>query len=63
MIELINTVSSFIDKFTNYTKTLFDSIGEAVTELKTWVSYLPVELITAAGIIIVLLVIFRILGR
>lgn len=63
MIELFDTISSYIDKFLTYVDTLFNSIGEAVIELKTWVSYLPLPLITAAGIIIVLLVVFRILGR
>lgn len=63
MMEFFDTISSYIDKFISYTNTLFDSIGDAVKELQTWVSYLPLELITAAGIIIVLLVVFRILGR
>lgn len=63
MIELFETISSYLDKFTTYTTTLFDSISDAVTEIKIWISYLPVSLITAAGIIIVLLVIFRVLGR
>lgn len=63
MIELFDSISSFFNKVVIYAQTLFDNLTQAVSELKTWVSYLPVELIAAAGIIIVLLVIFRILGR
>lgn len=63
MKELINTISSFIDKFTTYVDTLFSSVEQSITEMKTWVEYLPVGLIGAAGIILVLLVVFRILGR
>lgn len=63
MKELVNTISSFIDKFTTYAETLFTSVEQAITEMKTWLDYLPVGLIGAAGIILVLLVVFRILGR
>lgn len=63
MMELINTISSFIDKFVTYAETLFDSVQQSITEMKTWLDYLPVGLIGAAGIILVLLVVFRILGR
>lgn len=63
MIELFDTISSYIDKFLTYMDTLFDSLQQGITELKTWISFLPVELLAGAGIIVVLLVVFRILGR
>lgn len=63
MIELFDTISSYIDKFLSYMDTLFDSLQQGITELKTWISFLPIELIAGAGIIVVLLVAFRILGR
>lgn len=63
MIELFDTINSYIDKFVLYTHTLFENVKQATIEVKTWVSFLPVELIAAAGIIIVLLIVFRILGR
>lgn len=63
MIELFDTISSYIEKFLTYMDTLFDSLQQGITELKTWISFLPVELLAGAGIIVVLLVVFRILGR
>lgn len=63
MIEFFDTISSYIDKFLSYMDTLFESIQQGITELQTWISFLPVELLAGAGIIIVLLVVFRILGR
>lgn len=63
MIEFFTTLSSYIDKFMQYMDTLFDSLQQGISELKTWISFLPTELIAGAGIIVVLLVVFRILGR
>lgn len=63
MIELFDTISSYINKITTYFNTLFESIQQSIDELNTWISYLPVGLISAAAIIVVLLVIFRVLGR
>lgn len=63
MIEFFTTISSYIDKFMQYMDTLFDSLQQGISELKTWISFLPAELLAGAGIIVVLLVVFRILGR
>lgn len=63
MIEFFETLSSFWDKVTTFCSTLVDTVTDAVAELQVWISYLPVGLISAASIIVVLLVIFRILGR
>lgn len=63
MIEFFDTISSYIDKITSYTHTMFESLQQGIEELKTWISFLPVELLAGAGIIVVLLVVFRILGR
>lgn len=63
MIEFFDTISSYVDKFLAYMDTLFDSLQQGITELKTWISFLPTELLAGAGIIVVLLVVFRILGR
>ena len=63
MIEFFNTISSYFDKITTYFHTLFSNVQDAITELNTWISYLPTTLISAAAIIVVLLVIFRVLGR
>lgn len=63
MIEFFETISSFFDKFLSYFETLFNNIQGAIAELKVWINFLPVELLAGAAIIIVLLVVFRILGR
>lgn len=63
MFELFDTISSYIDKVVTYAHTLFENIQQSITELKTWIDFLPASLIAAALIIVVMLVIFRILGR
>lgn len=63
MMEFFNSISSFFDSFVTYTKQLFETVTDAVTRFTEYVQWLPTSLITVAGIIIVLLVVFRILGR
>lgn len=63
MFELFDTISSYINKFVTYVDTLFDNIQQSITELKTWIDFLPASLVAAALIIVVMLVVFRILGR
>lgn len=63
MFELFDTISSYINKFVTYVDTLFDNIKQSITELKTWIDFLPASLVAAALIIVVMLVVFRILGR
>lgn len=63
MIELFETLGSYINKITTAFDTIFTNIKQAVTELKYWVGFLPTTLIAIALIIIVVLVIYKILGR
>lgn len=63
MKELFETISSYINKIVTYVDTMFDSVQQGIEEINTWVSYLPAGLIASAAIIIVLLVVFRVLGR
>lgn len=63
MIELFDTISSYLDKFLEFFDTLFDSVTQSIAELKTWFQFLPASLVAAALIIVVLLVVFRVLGR
>ena len=63
MFEFVDTISSYIDKVVTYVDTLFDNLQQSITELKTWIEFLPPALVAAALIIVVMLVIFRILGR
>lgn len=63
MIELFNTLSSYIDKFISFFDTLFENVKQSITELQQWFEFLPASLVAAAAIIVVLLVVFRVLGR
>lgn len=63
MFELFDTISSYINKFVTYVDTLFENIKQSITELRTWIDFLPASLVAAALIIVVMLVVFRILGR
>ena len=63
MFELFDTIGSYIDKIVTFFDTLFTNVQQSIAEIKQWVNFLPVPLISAALIIIVLLVIFRVLGR
>ena len=63
MIELFNTLSSYIDKFLSFFDTLFENVKQSITELQQWFQFLPASLVAAAAIIVVLLVVFRVLGR
>ena len=63
MLELFDTISSYIDKFITYANTLFDNIKQSIAELKVWIDFLPASLVASALIIVVMLVVFRILGR
>lgn len=63
MMEFFDTISSWIDQFITYGKTLFTTVTESVSTIQSYFDLLPVGLLGAAGIIIVLLIVFRILGR
>lgn len=63
MIEFFDTISTYIDQFFSFLDTVTENITQAVSTVKTWFGYLPAELLAIAGIAIVLIVIFRILGR
>lgn len=63
MVEFFNTLSTYIDKITTYTHTMFEQLREGIDELSYWLNFLPHELYIAGGIILVLLIVFRILGR
>ena len=63
MTQFFNTISSLIDKIQTFFEVLYDNLKQAITELQYWISLLPPALIVSAAIIVVLLVIFRVLGR
>lgn len=63
MIEFFETIGSYINKITTAFDTVFNNIKEAIVEVKYWIGFLPGTLLAAALIIIVILVIYKILGR
>lgn len=63
MKELLTTLSSYLDQFITWMETLFQTVKDSITEMQYWIDLLPAGLIASAAIILVLLVIFRILGR
>lgn len=63
MLEFFDTISSYINKIVTFFDTFFTTLKESIAELKNWAGLLPLSLVSALAIIIVLLVIFRVLGR
>lgn len=63
MIEFFDTISGYIDKITTFFQTFWENLTSGIDQFKTYLSWLPGELVAAGLIIIVLLVIFRVLGR
>lgn len=63
MIEFFETIGSYINKIITAFDTVFNNIKQAIVEVKYWIEFLPGTLIAAALIIIVILVIYKILGR
>lgn len=63
MKELFETIGSYLDQFVTWMETLFQTVKDSITEMQYWIDLLPAGLIASAAIILVLLVIFRILGR
>lgn len=63
MIQFFDTISTYIEQFFSFLDTVTENLTQAVTTVKQWFSYLPAELLAVALIAIVLIVVFRILGR
>lgn len=63
MIEFFSTLSSYIDKITTFFDTLFTNIKMSITEIQVWIGFLPTSLVASAAIIIVIIVIYKVLGR
>lgn len=63
MIEFFDTISGYIDKITTFFQTFWENLTSSIEQFKIYLSWLPDELVAAGLIIIVLLVIFRVLGR
>lgn len=63
MIEFFDSISSLINKITTFFQTFWENLTTGIEQFKNYLSWLPGELVAAGLIIIVLLVVFRVLGR
>lgn len=63
MIEFFNTLSSWWDKIVKLGEIAFDSIKSSYEEIKTWLSLFPTQIISAGIIILLIVIVYKILGR
>lgn len=63
MIELFNTLSSFWDKVVKLGEMAFQSMKSSFNEIITWLSLFPLEIISAGISILLIVIIYKILGR
>ena len=63
MIEFFSTLSSYIDKITTFFDKLLENVKMSITEIQVWIGFLPTSLVASAAIIIVIIVIYKVLGR
>jgi hypothetical protein len=63
MIEFFNTLSSFWDKVVKLGEMAFQSMKSSFNEIITWLSLFPLEIISAGISILLIVIIYKILGR
>jgi hypothetical protein len=63
MIEFFNTLSSFWDKVVKLGEIAFNSMKSSFNEIITWLSLFPLEIISAGISIILIVIVYKILGR
>lgn len=63
MIEFFETLSSWWDKVVKLGEIAFNSIKSSFQEIYTWLSLFPYEIICAGLIILLIVIIYKILGR
>lgn len=63
MIEFFNTLSSYWDKIVKLGEIAFQSMKSSFNEIITWLSLFPLEIISAGISILLIVVIYKILGR
>ena len=63
MIEFFNTLSSYWDKIVKLGEIAFNSIKSSFNEIITWLSLFPIEIISAGISILLIVIIYKILGR
>lgn len=63
MIEFFNTLSSYWDKIVKFGDIAFQSVKSSFNEIITWLSLFPIEIISAGISILLIVIIYKILGR
>lgn len=63
MIEFFNTLSSYWDKIVKLGDIAFNSVKSSFNEIITWLSLFPIEIISAGISILLIVIIYKILGR
>lgn len=63
MIEFFNTLSSFWDKIVKFGEIAFQSVKSSFNEIVTWLSLFPLEIISAGISILLIIIVYKILGR
>lgn len=63
MIEFFNTLSSYWDKIVKFGEIAFQSVKSSFNEIVTWLSLFPLEIISAGISILLIVIIYKILGR
>lgn len=63
MIEFFNTLSSYWDKLVKLGDIAFQSVKSSFNEIITWLSLFPIEIISAGISILLIVIIYKLLGR
>lgn len=63
MIEFFETLSSWWDKIVKLGEIAFNSIKSSFNEIQTWLSLFPLEILSAGISILLIIIVYKILGR
>lgn len=63
MIEFFGTLSSYWDKLVKFGEIAFDAVKSSFTEIYTWLSLFPYQILSAGLAILLIVIIYKILGR
>lgn len=63
MIEFFNTLSSYWDKVVKLGEMAFQAMKSSFNEIITWLSLFPLEIISTGISILLIVIIYKILGR
>lgn len=63
MIGFFDTLSSYIDKITQFFHVIFERLVDAWTSIQVYSGFFPIELAGTLIIVVGIVIVFRILGR